>query len=234
MTKGNHVLLTVRPMGLSGLDAVAGWFDSLDDLSFFERSAVAPQSLEALRESWKADLVPTMPPPACWYIAEEPSGRPAAIAGLRFINYINGNAVLAAFVGRHMRGRGVGTRIAAMLLDLGFDRLRLVRVTTYCREDNHQSAKVLAKIGFCEEGRIRKALLVNGRQVDVLVLGILREEWLACRDTLHQDLARDTVLSFAGPGNEQYAWPRERMADNVVPSLAARRNQARICRSLGN
>lgn len=229
------IVLSVRPMAFSDIDAVAGWFDSIDDVSFFDRNAVVPMPLEAVRESWKADLDPAlMPPKALWYIAEDQSGRPAAIGGLRSINYINGDAVLPAFVARHVRGRGVGIRLVAMLLDAAFTRLRLVRVTTYYREDNVISARITQKAAFREEGRMRKALLANGCHLDMVVVGLLHDEWLARRELLHQELDCDTILRFSGPGNEQYDWPRGGRADSVVRDLAARRQRFEVASRAGN
>ena len=225
----NTLVLSVRPMTLDDIDAVAGWFDSIDDVLLFDRSAVVPASLEAIRENWKTDLDPAaMPPKAVWYIAEDASGRPAAIAGLRSINYINGDALLAAFVSRHMRGRGVGVRLGAMALDAGFTRMRLVRVTAYYREDNAITASVTQRLGFCEEGRLRKALLTVGCHHDMVVMGLLQEEWLARRDALNGDLDDATVLRFSGHGNEQYEWPRRERTDNLVRDLAARRERLEV------
>jgi RimJ/RimL family protein N-acetyltransferase len=226
MTMREPIILSVRPMTISDIDAVADWFDSIDDVSFFDRSAVVPLSHETLRESWMADLDPAASPPkAVWYIAEDQTGRPAAIGGLRTINYINGDAVLPAFVARHLRGRGVCIRLIAMLLDAAFTRLRLVRVTTYYREDNVISAAIIRKAAFREEGRLRKALLANGCHHDMVVVGILRDEWLARREELHEELDGDTILRFSGPGNERYDWPRGAMTDSLVADLTARRHR---------
>lgn len=220
------VVLNVRPMTISDIDAVADWFDSIDDVSFFDRTAVVPTSIEAVRENWKTDFDPAaMPPKALWYIVEDDAGRPAAIGGLRAINYINGDAVLPAFVGRHVRGRGLGIRLIGMLLDAAFTRLRLVRVTTYYREDNVISARITAKAGFSEEGRMRQALLANGCHYDLTIMGLLRDEWVARREGLQSELNGDVVLRFTGAGNEQYDWPRGWRPDKLVYDLAARRNR---------
>jgi RimJ/RimL family protein N-acetyltransferase len=224
MSPLKSVVLGVRPMAIGDIDAVAGWFDSIDDVTLFDRNAVAPLPLEAVRESWKAEFDHvSLPPRALWYIAEDSSGQPAAIGGLRSINYINGDAVLPAFVARHLRRRGVGTRLVAMLLDVAFSRLRLVRVTTYYREDNLFSARITQKAGFREEGRLRRAVLANGRHLDTVVMGILRNEWLDRREDLHEELDGETVLRFSGQGNQQYDWPRGAMADNLVQINSAAR-----------
>jgi RimJ/RimL family protein N-acetyltransferase len=225
----NTLVLSVRPMTLDDIDAVAGWFDSVDDVLLFDRSAIVPASLEAIRENWKTDLDPAaMPPKALWYIAEDESGCPAAIAGLRSINYINGDALLAAFVSRHMRGRGVGVRLTAMALDAGFTRMRLVRVTAYYRDDNAITARITRRLGFCEEGRLRKSLLTVGCHHDMVVMGLLQEEWLARRDALNGELDEATVLRFPGQGNAQYDWPRRERTDNLVRDLAARRERLEV------
>jgi RimJ/RimL family protein N-acetyltransferase len=226
MNTRERMILNVRPMMIGDIEAVADWFDSIDDVSFFDRSAVVPTALDAVRESWKSDLDPAaVPPSALWYIAEDHLGRPAAIGGLRSINYINGDAVLPAFVARRVRGRGVGVRLVAMLLDAAFTRLRLVRVTTYYREDNVISARITQKAGFREEGRVRKALLANGCHLDMVVMGLLQEEWGARREDLQMELDGNTILRFPGPGNEQYDWPRTERPDNLIRELAARRER---------
>lgn len=220
------VVLNVRPMTISDIDSVADWFDSIDDVSFFDRTAVVPTPIEAVRESWRTDFDPAaMPPGALWYVVEDDAARPAAMGGLRDINYINGDAVLPAFVGRHMRGHGLGIRLIGMLLDAAFTRLRLVRVTTYYREDNVISARITAKAGFCKEGRMRQALLANGRHYDMMIMGLLRDEWVARREALQSELNGDLVLRFPGAGNERYDWPCGRRPDNLVVDLAARRNR---------
>lgn len=226
MNTREPIVLNVRPMMIGDIEAVADWFGSIDDVSFFDRTAVVPTAIDAVRESWKRDFDPAaVPPVALWYIAEDHLGRPAAIGGLRSINYINGDAVLPAFVARPMRGRGVGIRLVAMLLDAAFTRLRLVRVTTFYREDNAISARITQKAGFREEGRVRKALLANGCHLDMVVMGLLQEEWVARRKDLQTELDGNTILRFSGPGNEQYDWPRAETPDNLVRDLAARRER---------
>jgi hypothetical protein len=72
---------------------------------------------------------------------------------------------------------------------------------------------------------LRKALLANGCHHDMVVVGMLRDEWLARREELHEELDGDTILRFSGPGNERYDWPRGAMADNLVADLTARRQR---------
>lgn len=206
MTKNSRIF-TVRPMKLNDIDDIAPWFEDLDDLSLFDRNSPAPMGADALREYWKADLA-TAPPPqkAYWYIARNSNGKEAALGGLQNINYFHGDAVLPVFVGPSARRQGLGLRMTCLLLDLAFSRLHLRRVTTYFRQDNEISSRMIRKAAFREEGRLRKAWLCNGRQLDMIVAGVLREEWTEHREALRAALDSQTVLKLAYDGN-QYAWP---------------------------
>ena len=198
------VVFFLRPMGLNDVDAIAPWFENLEDLSLFDRNSPAPMGLEALREYWKADFAAGPPPQkAYWYVARGPDGEPAAIGGLQSINYYHGDAVLPVFVARPMRGRGIGIRMIGLLLDLAFDRLRLTRVTTYYREDNEISARMIRKAAFSEEGRLRKAWHCNGSHLDTVVAGVLRDDWARRRDELRDTLDPKTILQFGTDAGER-------------------------------
>jgi RimJ/RimL family protein N-acetyltransferase len=208
MTKGLSGVFTVRPMQMSDIDDIATWFENPDDLSLFDRNSPAPMGLEALREYWKTDISSAPPPQkAYWYIARDHNGKAAALGGLQSINYFHGDAVLPVFVAKPMRKRGLGLRMTCLLLDLAFDRLRLTRVTTYYREDNEISSRMIGKAAFREEGRLRKAWQCNGHQLDMVVAGVLREDWNKRRNELRATLDGSTILKFGADTGERYAWP---------------------------
>jgi RimJ/RimL family protein N-acetyltransferase len=207
MTKDTSKIFTVRPMKLDDLDDIAPWFEDPDDLSLFDHNCPAPMGLDTLREYWKADLIAAPPAQkAYWYIARNSDGKEAVLGGLRAINYFHGDAVLPIFVAPSARHQGLGLRMTCLLLDLAFDRLHLTRVTTYLRQDNEISSQMIRKAAFREEGRLRKAWRCNGRWLDMIVAGVLREEWANHRETLRAALDPQIVLKLAYDGN-QYAWP---------------------------
>jgi len=187
---------TVRPMGLDDLDTVSDWLQHVDDFSLFDRTLTLPPSKEAIRESWKGDLAGARFPVAYWFVVEGPDHAAMGIGGLQSVNYIHGDAVLPVLIARSARGRGLGLRIAAVLLDVAFDRLRLRRVTTFYRADNKRTQEIVTRLGFQEEGRLRQAWMVDGRYLDCVVVGILREEWQASRGTLSEELRNGVVLQL--------------------------------------
>ena len=188
-------VLSIRAMELSDIDAIAPWFADPDDLSLFERSTPLPPGREQLRASWKDDLTAGVSPAkAYWYIACDTAGAAVAIGGLQSIEYVNGNCVMPVFVAKAMRGKGLGIRLTGLLLDLAFDKLRLTRVTTYYREDNEISAKLIARAAFKIEGIMRQSWFCNGSHFNMIMAGILCDEWALRRVSLNDELDDSMML----------------------------------------
>lgn len=76
-------------------------------------------------------------------------------------------------------GRGYGTDAVRCLLRLAFQRMNLHRVELTVLDLNERARACYRKCGFVEEGRLRQDRFVDGRYVDTIVMGILREEWEA-------------------------------------------------------
>ena len=74
-------------------------------------------------------------------------------------------------------GRGYATEAARAMVDLGFRELALDRISSWCIADNTASARVLERLGFRQEGRLRRNEFFKGRWWDTLLYALLREEW---------------------------------------------------------
>ena len=66
-----------------------------------------------------------------------------------------------------------------MMMLYGFQKLNFDRVYGGVSELHGASVRICQKVGLLEEGRMRKHLLRNGEASDILVVGSLRDEWLA-------------------------------------------------------
>lgn len=74
-------------------------------------------------------------------------------------------------------GRGLGSEVVRLLLRLGFDELGLYRIWGARDPRNEASARVMAKAGMVEEGRIRGHLKLKDGWRDSVVHSILAPEW---------------------------------------------------------
>jgi RimJ/RimL family protein N-acetyltransferase len=69
------------------------------------------------------------------------------------------------------------------MLDLGFGALGLHRIQAACGPANRASQRLLAKLRFTPEGRIRDHVLTNGAWRDSLLYSVLDYEWLGTPET---------------------------------------------------
>jgi RimJ/RimL family protein N-acetyltransferase len=74
-------------------------------------------------------------------------------------------------------GLGFATEAACALLQWAFDALDLNRVQSETDTRNTASNRVLEKLGFLREGRLREDCIVDGEISDSYVYGLLRRDW---------------------------------------------------------
>lgn len=74
------------------------------------------------------------------------------------------------------RGRGIGEEAVRLVLRHGFEAMGLQRIWLHVHEDN-PAAKLYARAGFREEGRLRRHVWKRGAYRDLITMGLLREEW---------------------------------------------------------
>lgn len=78
-------------------------------------------------------------------------------------------------------GQGYGTEALRLLLDFAFGELGLHRVELEVYSYNERARRSYLKCGFKEEGRLREAVIADGRRYDLVLMGILRAEYEAGR-----------------------------------------------------
>lgn len=116
-------------------------------------------------------------PNLVWMIEAE-NGRPIGHVGLLGVDPHHKRAELAISIGEKERwGRGHGTDAILTLLRYAFGEMGLRRVDLHTDADNTRGIRCYEKCGFVREGVMRGRRLRYGEPLDMLVMGILREEW---------------------------------------------------------
>ena len=88
-------------------------------------------------------------------------------------------AELGYWLGTDAWGRGYATEAAGALVEFGFREMNLQRIYAQVLAGNAASCRVLEKLGMQNEG-IRRRHIRKGKQLhDVVLYGILRDEWTA-------------------------------------------------------
>ncbi len=98
---------------------------------------------------------------------------------------------------------GYGTDAFPLWTDYIFEHMDVVRVGISTWSGNERMMKLASKFGMIEEGRIRKARIVNGEYYDSIKMGVLREEWEQLKKgVLHSSY--DPCRSWCNPNSEGY------------------------------
>jgi RimJ/RimL family protein N-acetyltransferase len=112
------------------------------------------------------------------FSVETIQGNTIGTIGLENINYLNGTACTWQIIGeKQFRGQGFGTEAKILLLDYGFNTLRLEKINSEIIAANKISLHYNKKLGFREEGVLRNQVFREGKRHDLVLLGILREEF---------------------------------------------------------
>ncbi len=74
-------------------------------------------------------------------------------------------------------GNGYATEAARAVVDFGFKKLKLHRVSALCVAGNDRSAKVLERLGFRLEGWLKQDDYFKNQWWDTQIYAILEDEW---------------------------------------------------------
>ena len=83
---------------------------------------------------------------------------------------------LGYWIGTKFARQGYMTNALRALLPFVFRTLGLHRIEAACLTENDASRKLLARVGFRQEGLARRYLLINGAWADHLLFALLKEE----------------------------------------------------------
>jgi RimJ/RimL family protein N-acetyltransferase len=86
-------------------------------------------------------------------------------------------AELGYWIGEPYWGCGYCTEAAKVVVRYGFEKLDLNRIHACFLERNPSSGKVLQKIGMSDEGVARQHVRKHGKFEDLILYGLLRDEW---------------------------------------------------------
>jgi len=98
---------------------------------------------------------------------------------LHSIHPIHKSAELQIRIGEpSYRRLGYGTQALKLLLYFAFYDLNLNRIFLQVFQDNIAALKVYSKIGFLKEGVLRQSAYIDGKYIDVIIMGLLRDDYI--------------------------------------------------------
>ncbi len=97
---------------------------------------------------------------------------------LHKIDWKNRNAELGIVIGnKEYWGKGYGTDAIKILLNHAFNQMNLYKVYLRVFDYNQRAIRCYEKCGFKEEGRVSKGQFYDGKYYDIILMGILKDEF---------------------------------------------------------
>lgn len=166
-------------------DDAADLFAYLSDPAVTERTAfpdITPTlvagMIEKYQRRWAAGEL------SKWAVTLPPDDRPVGTCGFNDWSAAHRWAELAYDLARPHWGTGLMRRAVAAVLRWSFGLNQIDRVHAYVRVDNERSGRLLERLGFQREGRLRNFRICRGRPHDFDIYGLLRSEWESLSSSL--------------------------------------------------
>ncbi|MCD8067839.1 MAG: UDP-4-amino-4,6-dideoxy-N-acetyl-beta-L-altrosamine N-acetyltransferase [Lachnospiraceae bacterium] len=110
-------------------------------------------------------------------ICEEGSGRALGSVYIRDIDHIHHKGEYGIFLGtEEVRGRGIGTEAARLMIAYGFETLGLHRIYLRALSENARAIRSYEKAGFEKEGCLKDDVCIHGEYKDIVWMAIVRKD----------------------------------------------------------
>jgi RimJ/RimL family protein N-acetyltransferase len=172
-------LVALRRPHPDDLSAVVRWYRD-PELARLTRYQTRPMTQPEIERFFEVRML--APDALAYCVAELPDWRLIGFTTFSSLDPDNGSVLFHITIGEHDAwGRGLGTEVTELMLEHAFERLALHRVGLAVFSYNVRAIRAYEKAGFRVEGRLRDAIVRDGRYYDEIQMGILADEWLERR-----------------------------------------------------
>jgi len=201
----SEINVRLRPITEANLPNYVRWFNDPEVMDFLMREP--GMTLEQERE-WFARM--SSPENRDLSLAIEAQGRHIGGTGLH-IHEDGFSANFGIHIGeKSFWGKGCGTAATREMLRIGFEERGLDRIQLEAWADNARAIRCYEKSGFRYEGLRRHAWRKGGQWRDVVLMAILREEWVPMQRPLTDglcDLSPEQTCELTALWEQVALWP---------------------------
>lgn len=113
-------------------------------------------------------------------IADKNSSEYIGQIDLHELDWKNRNALMGIVIGRkNLLNKGYGSEAIMLLQDFVFHTLNLHRLELEVIAYNERAYRCYLRCGFKEEGRLRERIYRAGKYWDIIVMSVLKSEYIA-------------------------------------------------------
>lgn len=166
--------VTLRAVTRDDFPRFLGFFNDVEVELAGGGDPPTPKTLEEVEKFFEGDGSKTQ-----FAVVEAEEKRLIGFCGLFGIDETSRRCELGVFIGdKEYWGRGYGRDAVGLLLDYAFRLRNFRRVWLEVHSENERAMRAYKACGFVEEGRLREHAWLDGRYVDMVLMGVLREEWV--------------------------------------------------------
>jgi len=134
-----------------------------------------PLTLEIMKKEWFSDVRDEK---NIWLeIWHKEDQIPIGLVGFFQIHNISRRAEVGITIGEpEYWGKGIGTEAVSLMLDYGFNTLNYRKIVAGVNAPNTRSLGMCKKLGFIEEGHQKDMDFIDGKWIDIILLGIFKKD----------------------------------------------------------
>ena len=170
---GNSVKLSIPRE--EDVEIMLKWEEDSEYLRNVDTEIALPKTKEQLGAERKADLNEVY-----FRLRTIDKDHLIGFVAIHSIEWNNRAGILSIGIGESSnRNKGYGSDALKLILRYAFHELNLDRVGLEVIEYNKGGIRAYEKVGFQQEGRKRSVVYRDGKRYDVIVMGVLHNEWKA-------------------------------------------------------
>lgn len=169
---GTYIKLTA--LNKEDLPTLVTWHQDSTFLRLFDAVAAKPKSVADL-EKWYEDL--NRSESNYVFAIRDKEDQLVGYVELDGILWNQGTGWISIAIGSNEQRKGYGKEAMELLLRFAFHELNLRRVQLTVFEYNEPAIKLYESLGFTREGAFREFLMRDGKTSDMILYGLLKEEW---------------------------------------------------------
>ena len=112
-----------------------------------------------------------------WAVAREDTNQVIGTVGYNIWSRTHDRAEISYDLAREYWGQGLMTSLLRLIVKFGFEEMQLKRIQATVVLDNKGSIRVLQKLGFKDEGILRKYNCLRGKYCDSRMMAILDSDY---------------------------------------------------------
>ncbi len=173
----NGTLVNLTTLEQEDLEPLRLWRNNPEFRKYFREYREIGRDMQL---KWYQDKVLGDPGTMMFSIRSAQTGELLGCCGLCYISWIHRNADLSLYIGwqnAYIDDRGYAEESCRLLFRYGFQELGLEKIWTEIYEFDEPKLKLYQRLGFRQDGLLRRQYQYDGKWWDSRILSLLRDEF---------------------------------------------------------